>query len=219
MLGRLLSGRQVARREQLPFERADQAASFAMNFLQNLPPWQLAILIFSIRVVDVSFGTLRTISVVQGRLLLSVVLGFFEVLIWILALSQVIMGVSKNPILMVAYAGGFAVGNASGIALERMLALGTVVVRMVSARCGAKIADNLRRGGQRVTTFQGEGRDGQVTLVYITCRRRQLRAVLDQARAIEPSIFYTVEPVQQHRRIPMEVFPHTTGWRDVLKQK
>ena len=191
----------------------------AMNVLQNLPAWQLAILVFSIRIIDVSCGTLRTISVVQGRLVLSVVLGFFEVLIWIVALSQVIMGVSTNPLLMVAYAGGFAVGNATGIALERMLALGTVVVRMVSGRNGARIACELRRSGHRVTTFQGEGRDGQVTLVYVTCRRRQLRCVLDQARAIEPFIFFTVEPVQQHRRASMEVLPHATGWRAVIKQK
>jgi uncharacterized protein YebE (UPF0316 family) len=190
-----------------------------MTLLQNLPPSQLAMLIFAIRVVDVSLGTLRTISVVQGRLLLSVVLGFVEVLIWIVALSQVIIGVSENPLLMVAYAGGFATGNASGIALERLLALGTVVVRMVSARNGARIANELRQGGHRVTTFQGEGRDGDVTLVYVTCRRRQLRSLLDRARAIEPSIFYTVEPVQQYRRPSMEVLPHPTGWRDVIKQK
>jgi uncharacterized protein YebE (UPF0316 family) len=190
-----------------------------MNVLQNLPPWQLALVIFVIRVVDVSLGTLRTISVVQGRLLLSVALGFVEVLIWITALSQVIMGVSKNPILMVAYAGGFAMGNAAGIALERFLALGAVVVRMVSARSGPAIAADLRQGGYRVTTFQGEGRDGAVTLIYATCPRRRLRNVLDRARRTEPHIFYTVEPVQQHRRTPVDVLPHPTGWRDVVKQK
>jgi len=67
---------------------------------------------FGIRIVNVSIGTLRTITVVQGRLKLSVVLGFFEVLIWITALSQVLVGASTNPVLILAYAGGFAGGNA-----------------------------------------------------------------------------------------------------------
>ena len=104
-----------------------------MQLLENLPVWLLAVVVFSLRIVDVSLGTVRTIAVVQGWIKLSVVLGFFELLIWIAAVSQVIARVKEQPILMLAFAGGFAAGNAAGILLERVLALGTCVVRIVSA--------------------------------------------------------------------------------------
>ena len=190
-----------------------------MGFLTHLPAWALAALIFSIRIVDVSIGTLRTISVVQGRLKLSVLLGFFEVLIWITALSQVIVRVSTNPILVVAYAGGFATGNAVGIALERGLALGAAVIRIISAAAGPEIARQLRQRGQRVTTFEGEGRDGPVTMIYAICRRRELSKILEIARAADANLFFSIEPVQQWRDAFPNPLPHATGWRASFKKK
>ena len=190
-----------------------------MDFLSHMSPWGLAALVFTIRIADVSMGTLRTISVVQGRLKLSVLLGFFEVLIWITALSQVITKATGSPLLVLAYAGGFAGGNAVGIMLERGLGLGSVVVRIISAQAGSEIARALRQCGQGVTVFQGQGRDGPVVLVYATCHRRALSSLLQIARETDPGIFYAVEPVQQWSGAPVQPFPHTTGWRAVLQKK
>ncbi|MCA9198750.1 MAG: DUF2179 domain-containing protein [Planctomycetales bacterium] len=188
-----------------------------MEWISNLSLWQTTLLVFLVRIIDVSIGTLRTLSVVQGRIALSVVLGFFEVLVWIVALSQVLTGVTQNPVLMVAYAGGFAAGNAVGICVERKLAMGAVVVRMISAQFGSEIAVALRTAGHRATTFLGEGRDGPVTLIYASCNRRNVAKVVRIAKDFEPQVFYTVEPVQ-HVSSP-QILPHATGWRSILKKK
>ena len=90
-------------------------------FVTDLPAWALAGTIFLLRIIDVSLGTMRTITVVNGRLRLSVALGFFEVLVWVTAVSQVILRLRDHPILVLAYAAGFAAGNAVGILLERKL--------------------------------------------------------------------------------------------------
>lgn len=190
-----------------------------MEWLSELPPWLLALLIFCVRMIDVSLGTLRTICVVQGRMTLSVALGFFEVLIWIAALSQVIIGVSDSPILMVAYAGGFAVGNAVGIGLERLLALGTVVVRIISPEGNHDVVDALRSKGFRATVFEGEGVEGPVDLIYVRCNRRKVTALLKVVKSLRPNVFYTVEPVQEHSERMAEALPHATGWRSVFKMK
>lgn len=193
-----------------------------MEFLQAMPVWTIAILIFGLRVVDVSLGTLRTISVVHGRITVSMLVGFFEILIWITAVSQVVLRVQEQPMLIVAYAGGFAVGNACGIALERRLAFGSCVVRMISGveRQGAErtsLADRLRALGQVVTTFRGEGRDGPRTLLFTTCPRRDLERIVATATAADPALFYTVERfTQADHATPL---PHPTGWRAVLKKK
>ena len=95
-----------------------------MILLNDMPIWLLALMIFFLRVIDVTMGTFRTLSVVQGHVKLSVVLGFLEVFIWIFAISQVITRIGEHPLLAFAFAGGFAAGNAVGITLERRIGLG-----------------------------------------------------------------------------------------------
>ena len=188
-----------------------------MQFVENLPLWLLALGIFSLRIVDVSLGTVRTIAVVQGWVKLSVVLGFFEVLIWIAAISQVIAQINEHPILMVAFACGFATGNAAGILLERGIALGSCVMRIVSTNKGSAIADAFREMGQQVTTFVGEGRDGPRTLLYTLCGRRRLNKLLGEARQIDPDLFYVVERASESNRV--HPLPHATVWRSLFKIK
>ncbi|MGB6001136.1 MAG: DUF5698 domain-containing protein, partial [Thermoanaerobaculia bacterium] len=85
-----------------------------MEWIATIPVWLLCILIFVLRICDVTLGTVRTVSIVKGYLTLAVVLGFFEVMIWILAVSQVISRINESIFLAIAFAGGFAAGNAVG---------------------------------------------------------------------------------------------------------
>jgi uncharacterized protein YebE (UPF0316 family) len=190
-----------------------------MDFLNDLPVIVLALTIFVFRIVDVSLGTMRTISVVQGMIKLSVILGFFEVLVWITAVSQVIVGIKNSPLLLLAYASGYAAGNAAGILLERRLALGAVVVRIISPRSGYDIADTLRAKQWGLTIFQGEGREGPVYMIYMTCLRKELPQVLDIAREIDPGIFYSVETAREWNRDLNPPSPPATGWRGLLQRK
>lgn len=191
-----------------------------MGAISSMPLWGMALLVFSLRLCDVSIGTMRTICVVQGKLKVSVALGFFEVLIWVCGVSQVMAGLQKYPILAVAYAAGFATGNGVGILLERTIALGSVALTIISPQSGAAIAEHLRAEGQRLTTLSGEGRDGPVTMIYTTCPRRGLRRVLESARCVDPKLFYTVEPLREWRLDPASrPHPHTALWRSLLKRK
>jgi len=190
-----------------------------VEWFDTLPVWGLGLLIFCLRITDVSIGTLRTISVVQGRIRLSVVLGFFEVLIWAFAVSQVITRIQEEPVLLLAYAGGFATGNAAGIGLERALAMGSCVVRIVTARAGVEMADSIRATGQPVTTFLGQGLEGEVTLLYVVCPRRKLADLVTLARSVDPEVFYAVEPVQSSKVGTGLPLPHSTGWRAFFKKK
>ena len=191
-----------------------------MGVLSDLPLWALALVVFGLRVCDVSIGTMRTISVVQGKLRMSVALGFFEVLIWVCGASQVMAGFQKYPLLAVAYAAGFAAGNGVGILLERAIALGSVALTIISPCAGPTIAARLRAQGQRLTSFSGEGRDGPVTMLYTTCPRRGLRKVLDVAREVDPRMFYTVEPLREWRIDPgSSPRPHAAGLRALLGKK
>lgn len=183
----------------------------------NLPIWALVLVVFACRVVDVSIGTVRTIAVVNGRVVLSVVLGFLELLIWISAAGPVIVRLKESPLLIIAFAGGFAAGNAVGILLERKMALGDRVVRIISMAHGLEIAETLRDAGFTVTTFEGQGRDGPRTLLYISCPRKAIASLLEIARARDPQLYYVIEAVAETRSLPAG--PAPTGWRAIAKRK
>ena len=185
-------------------------------FNADLPVWVLAVVIFTLRVVDVSLGTMRTIMVVNGRLRLSVVLGFFEVLIWLTAVSQVILRVREHPILALAYATGFAAGNAAGILLERKLAFGQCVLRVISIK-GQAIARVLSTLGRVVGVFQSEVYGATSRLVFATLASRDLPEAVRRARDIDPGLFYVVDRFAETNHFTP--FPHPSGWRAVLKKK
>ncbi len=190
-----------------------------MSWILELSPIQLGMLIFCLRIVDVSIGTLRTLAVVNGRIPLSVCLGFFEVLLWVFGVSQLFSRITESPYLIIAYAAGFATGNAVGITFERTLAMGMVVVRMVSTNYGSEMMTALTNSGaERITTFAGHNERGVVTLVYMIAPRRRVGQITRHARLVDPGLFYTIEPLRQWGSgdIPL---PHATGWRSIFKYK
>lgn len=152
------------------------------------------LLIFFARVGDVSLGTLRVVMVTQGRRGRAAMLGFFEVLIWVFAVSKVLSNLG-NPVFAVAYALGFASGTYVGLTVERWAAMGHQVVRVFS-RQGHQIAEHLRAAGYRVTVFEGHGRDGPVHSLYTETARRQVPRLLTEARQIDPVCFYVIDDVR-----------------------
>lgn len=151
-----------------------------------------ALLIFSMRVVDVSFGTLRIVTLVQGRRLAAGGLGFVESLMWVLAASQVI-GNLDDPIRIVGYAGGFAAGTVLGSSIERWIGMGTTLVRVVADVDAPPVADRLRNLGFGCTVLNAEGIDGPVRLTFTVVPRRRVKEVLGQVRATNPDAFVTIE--------------------------
>jgi len=193
-----------------------------MEWIASIPVWQLCLVIFVLRICDVTLGTVRTVSIVKGYVSLAVALGFFEVMIWILAVSQVIARINESIFLALAFAGGFAAGNAVGILVERRLAMGTSVVRILSTTSGTDIAEAIRNDGHEVTVFGGEAADGPVTLVYAVAPRRHARQMLERARSIDPDLLYVSEPAHESfRGVGPRLRPvsHATGWRAVFKKK
>jgi uncharacterized protein YebE (UPF0316 family) len=152
------------------------------------------LLIFLARVGDVSLGTLRVVMVTQGRRGRASVLGFFEVLIWVSAVSAVLQNL-RQPLFAVSYALGFATGNYVGLTVERWAALGRQVVRIFS-RNGHEMAETLREKGFRVTLFEAQGRDGSVAMLYTETERRLVPTVVEVARGIDPRCYYVVDDIR-----------------------
>jgi uncharacterized protein YebE (UPF0316 family) len=177
------------------------------------------VLITLARIVDVSLGTMRTISIVHGRSRVAFVLGFLEVSIWLFVITTVINQVMTKPILGLFYALGFSLGNVVGIAMEKRLALGHTVLRVITPRNGHDMAESIRGTGCGVTTFEGEGMSGPVTELYVVCRRRDLHDVVRLVTTLDPDAFYITEQAGSVSKIYRPPLSQPTGWRSVLKKK
>jgi len=151
-----------------------------------------ALLIFALRVCDVSIGTLRTLFTVRGRKYVSASLALAESGIFIFALSRVMSGVN-NPAKMIAYALGFATGNFCGITIERWIGSGTILARIVAKN--AVLLVGLRERGFGVTVMQGEGREGEVALLFVVAPRRREKELLTLTEQLDPNAFVTLDAV------------------------
>ncbi len=155
----------------------------------------LPLLIFVARIADVSIGTIRIIFVSKGFKYLAPLLGFFEVLIWILAITK-IMGQANNFVFYIAYAGGFAMGNLVGMAIEKKLSIGKVIIRVISHKDVSKLTEQIKKSNYPITIVDGEGNQGKVKLIFLITDRKESRKVIEIIESFDPKAFYSIEDVR-----------------------
>jgi len=156
----------------------------------------LPILIFLARICDVSIGTMRIIFVAKGKRNIAPILGFFEVLIWITAISK-IMANLDNYVNFIAYAAGFATGNYVGMIIEEKLAMGILMIRVFAHEKGDALVQSLNSSGFGATVVQAHGARENIQLIYSIVKRNELASVLNIITGLNPKAFYTIEEIKK----------------------
>jgi uncharacterized protein YebE (UPF0316 family) len=152
-----------------------------------------ALLIFCLRIVDVSCDTMRVIFAIRGKRIAAAGLGFVQALVWIFAVANAVTHLN-SPLHVLGYAGGYAAGTYVGISLEQALAFGVATIRVVVSRgSGVQIAAALRALGHGVTEFPGIGRNGAVEILNSVVQRRDIDGVARVIIDCDPEAFVTVE--------------------------
>jgi uncharacterized protein YebE (UPF0316 family) len=170
-----------------------------LDFLTNdstLFVWViLPLLIFLARIADQSIGTLRLIFVSKGYKYLAPILGFFEVIIWLLAMGQIFKQLD-NTLYYIAYGAGFAAGNFVGILLDEKLSLGTVLVRIIPKKDTSLLVARLQELNFGLTTMAADGSKGPVDVVMIIIPRKRTKELIRVVKEFNPAAFFTVEEVK-----------------------
>lgn len=151
-------------------------------------------MIFLARVADVSIGTLRLIFISKGFRIFAPLLGFFEVIIWLLAIRQ-IMQHMDNFAAYLAYGLGFATGNYIGMILDDKISLGKVILRVIPKAHAPEIIRFLREQSFGVTAVEAEGKAGKVKVIFSTMKKKDLKVALGIINQYDPQAFYTIEDV------------------------
>lgn len=149
-------------------------------------------IIFLLRLADQSLGTMRALLVTKNKPIYAALIGLVESAIWIVAISQVIKDID-DPVLIGAYAAGFAAGTILGSYIERLVGVGNIVVRVFCPADSPSVAETLREKGYGVTIIDGQGKDGPVKIYLCVIPRRRLKSVLDMIKEINPDSFITTD--------------------------
>jgi uncharacterized protein YebE (UPF0316 family) len=179
-----------------------------MMHLADSPVFDLLILplfIFLARICDVSLDTLRIIFISKGYKFVAPVIGFFEILIWIVVITRIMQNLD-NWLCYVAYAGGFATGNFIGMLLDEKLAIGYEMVRVITKKDAHGLTNALRKAGYGVTSVDAMGMQGEVGILYIVINRKKLNEIIAIINEYNPNAFYTIENINF---VNKKVFQHS----------
>jgi uncharacterized protein YebE (UPF0316 family) len=179
----------------------------------------LPFLIFLARICDQSIGTLRIIFLSKGKRNIVPLLGFFEVLIWITAVSKIMQNLD-NYVNYFAYAAGFATGNYVGMIIEEKLAMGYQMIRVFANTGGQEMVQTLNSRGYGATVVDARGARDKIFLIYTIVKRTELERVLELIKTFNPRAFYTIEDV---RSVNEGIFPQSGSGKlftfaDILKR-
>ena len=169
----------------------------------------LPILIFLARICDVTIGTVRIVMVAKGQKFWAPVLGFFEVLIWIITMSKVMQNLD-NWLCYVGYAGGFATGNLVGLLLEQKLAVGIVKIQVITRKDASQLIEALKASGYGITHHPAMGGTETVSIIHTIVKRTEIQKIEEIIRNYNPKAFYSVEEI---KFVSQGIFPVNTGSR------
>ncbi|HPJ79351.1 MAG TPA: DUF2179 domain-containing protein [Prolixibacteraceae bacterium] len=155
----------------------------------------LPLLIFLARICDVTIGTMRIVMVAKGQKFWAPVMGFFEVLIWIITMSKVVQNLD-NWLCYVGYAGGFATGNLVGLLLEEKLAMGIVKIQIITRKEASQLIEALREAGYGITHHPAKGGTENVSIIHSIVKRSEIAKVEEIIRNYNPKAFYSIEDVK-----------------------
>lgn len=156
----------------------------------------LPLLIFISRLGDVTMATLRHIFISKGLRNIVPILGFFEVLIWLIAMRQVFSHLN-NAACFIAWAAGFSAGTYLGMFIEERLAIGTQIIRIITNENIFSLTEGLKNLNQGVTIVDGHGAVGPVKLIFTIVKRANKAEVIELINTYTPNAFYTIEDVKK----------------------
>jgi uncharacterized protein YebE (UPF0316 family) len=158
-------------------------------------PWALPLAIFFGRICDVSLGTLRILFVSKGEKKIAPLIGFVEVLVWVVIIAQVLSR-ANDLISFLAYAGGYAAGTYIGLRIEERIGFGFAKYRVFTLRNGHDLVSLLNRSGFGSTMVHGEGSVSEIDIVETVINRRDAKQVEALIGAFDPKAFSLVEDIR-----------------------
>jgi len=159
----------------------------------------IALLIFVLRIINNAVTTMRIVFIARHQRGIATILAFIESSIFAVTVANVVNDLT-NPLIFIAYSGGFAIGSYVGISIEQRFVKSFKSISIILTSGGHELALLLRDAGFGVTETSGEGKDGTVTMLRIIVDGRDVTRVLDISRENQPDAFIAIEEARTIRQ-------------------
>ena len=169
-----------------------------MDFFMNLEGPLLYFIIFFAKIIEVSISTVRIVFINKGEKIKGALLGFIEIMIWLIVVSSVLNNITEDPIKVFIYAIAFSLGNFFGVTIESKIAVGLSSIQVVvDQKEGEVLADILREQGFGVTILEGKGKDDSVkNLLFIQLKRKKIPVATKLIKEHNPEAYITVNEIK-----------------------
>lgn len=169
-----------------------------MEFIMNLEGPLLYLIIFCAKIVEVSISTVRLVLINKGERVKGAILGFVEIMIWLVVVSSVLTNIAEDPIKVLIYAAAFSLGNFIGVTIESKIAVGLASIQVVvNQKDGELLAGALRDQEYGVTIIEGKGKDESVkSLLFIQLKRKKIPEAVKVIKQNNPNAYITINDIK-----------------------
>ncbi len=153
------------------------------------------VLILVAKIVEISMMTFRYVMITKGERLIGSVIGFFEVMLWLLIVSSVLTNIKEDPIKIFVYALGFSIGIYVGGLIEEKIGIGTVKIEAIVAS-DYEMADEIRKNGYAVTVVEGKGMNYDREILILNVRRKESKKVIETIKKLDKDAVITTSDIK-----------------------
>lgn len=165
--------------------------------IENIPNLLLYVMILVLKTIEVSMATLRIVLITKDERLKGAVIGFFEVVLWVILVSTVLTNITEDPFKVLVYAFGFAIGNFVGSKLENKLAIGnTNIEAIVKKEHGKQLSILLRKMGLAVTAVEAYGMNNKREILYMHVPRKKVNETIKLIKSFQHNVVITINDIK-----------------------
>lgn len=158
------------------------------------------IIIFFGRIVDVSFGTIKTVLTVKEKTFKAALCGFVEVFTWFVIVRDALNSDAPVAALSLSYALGYACGTLVGGRLSGLLISGRITVEVITSDRSDIIPSVMRSAGYALTVINvNESEFGSPKYMIIAdVDKKNVKAFQSKVRELDPSAYIILRETKGH---------------------
>ena len=150
----------------------------------------LCIKIFFARIVDVSIGTVRTVIMVRGKILVAASLAFIEVMIWFMVAREALMTDINSIFIPVSYALGYATGTSIGTYISKNFLKCIRGVEIISKNNQLELIKAIKANGYAVSVMDLKGNKNGFILCEVSNKKE--KKLINIVKKYDPNAFIIV---------------------------
>ena len=138
--------------------------------------------IFLCRLIDVSIGTIKTMYIVKGNKIVSSILSFFEIIIWLFASRTALTSNTVNIYILISYALGYTTGTLLGIIINEKFIKSIYMLEIVSNKIDYDEIKNNKYGITKINN----------NTYHICATKKKYKELLDILQKMDNKAFIIV---------------------------